>query len=128
MLKADDYVKEKALIKLKEIKGKPDDMGAKAKQYLEGLVKIPFGVYKEETILKHAKENNKSFINILEIILSIFPELSIEKKKKYTPLETLSLINFLLLSCSSIKNSFFFKFTSLNRAKKKNTFFINFLL
>jgi hypothetical protein len=89
MLKADDCVKEKALIKLKEIKGKPEDMGAKAKQYLEGLVKIPFGVYKEENILKQAKENNKTFINMLEILISVFPELSIEKKKKYTTLEIL---------------------------------------
>jgi len=52
LMKASDAVKEKAIMKLKEIKGKGDENGLKAKQYLEGLLKIPFGVYREEPILK----------------------------------------------------------------------------
>ena len=37
LMKADEKIKEKAILKLKEIKGKPDEMGLKAKQYIEGL-------------------------------------------------------------------------------------------
>lgn len=52
LMNANDSVKEKAMIKLKEVKAKSEDSGSKARQYLEGLLKIPFNVYKEESILK----------------------------------------------------------------------------
>ena len=51
LLKTSDDVKEKAMIKLKEIKSKPEDSGGKAKHYLEGLLKIPFGILCCEPIL-----------------------------------------------------------------------------
>ena len=86
LMKVQDYIKEKAMIKLKEIKGKGDDASSKAKQYLEGLLKIPFGVYKEEPILKRVKDCNSNFVQILckvvEHIASTIP-----KKPKYTNIE-----------------------------------------
>lgn len=66
VMKVPENVREKAMTKLKEIKGKSDDSGAKAKQYLEGLLKIPFGVYREESILKKPKINSAGFIDALE--------------------------------------------------------------
>ena len=51
LLKASDSVKEKAMMKLKEVKAKSEDSGSKARQYLDGLLKIPFSVYKREPIL-----------------------------------------------------------------------------
>ena len=51
LLKAPIEVKEKAMTKLKEIKSKPEDSGGKAKHYLEGLLKIPFGIFCKEPIL-----------------------------------------------------------------------------
>lgn len=51
LMKANDSVKEKAMNKLKEVKSKSDDTGSKARTYLEGLLKIPFGIYKAEPIL-----------------------------------------------------------------------------
>ena len=51
LLKANDNVKEKAILKLKEIKAKSEDSGTKARQYLDGLLKIPFCIFKEEYIL-----------------------------------------------------------------------------
>ena len=39
LLKASDSVKEKAILKLKEIKAKSEDTGSKARQYLDGLLK-----------------------------------------------------------------------------------------
>jgi ATP-dependent Lon protease len=64
LMKAPEYIKEKAMIKLKEIKGKSDDSCIKTRQYLEALLKIPFGIFKEEPILKIIKETNKLFIEI----------------------------------------------------------------
>jgi len=51
LLKTTDNVKEKAFSKLKEIKSKSDDSSSKSRQYLEGLLKIPFSIYKREPIL-----------------------------------------------------------------------------
>jgi len=51
LLKANENVKTKAMIKLKEVKAKSEDSGSKARQYLDGLLKIPFGVFKNEKIL-----------------------------------------------------------------------------
>ena len=51
LMKADDYVKSKAMDKLKEINNsKNGESNAKAQQYLDGLLKIPFGNYKKEVI------------------------------------------------------------------------------
>ncbi len=49
LMKAPDSVKEKAMVKLKEVKAKSEDSGSKARQYLEGLLRIPFDVYRDET-------------------------------------------------------------------------------
>ena len=51
LLRTSDSVKEKAMSKLREIKAKSEDSGAKARQYLEALLKIPFGVFREEPAL-----------------------------------------------------------------------------
>ena len=37
LMKANDTIKEKAMIKLKEVKAKTEESGTKARQYLEGL-------------------------------------------------------------------------------------------
>lgn len=66
VMKVPENVREKAMAKLKEIKGKSDDTGAKAKQYLDGLLKIPFGVYREEPILKKPKQSNKLFLEMMD--------------------------------------------------------------
>jgi len=92
LLKANENVKEKAMAKLKEIKGKPDELGTKAKQYLEGLIKIPFGMYREEPILKKMKEINKSFIRALLLIDQLFPKLYLPKKDKYSNIEIIQII------------------------------------
>ncbi len=63
-LKTSDFVKSKALEKLKEINGSKENSN-KAQQWLDGFLKIPFGVYREEPILKYLKlyqENLENFI------------------------------------------------------------------
>ena len=89
LLKVDDAIKEKAMTKLKEIKGKSDESGTKAKQYLEGLIKIPFGFYKEEPLLKKMKELNESFIKIMNNSENLMSTAEIIKKDKYTKIEML---------------------------------------
>lgn len=68
LLKTNDSVKEKALQKLKEIKAKAEDSGFKARQYLDGLLKIPFQIYRSEPILSKMKENKKEVIHYLNDI------------------------------------------------------------
>ena len=68
LLKAPENVKEKAMIKLKEIKGKGDEQGIKAKQYLEGLLKIPFNNYAKEDIFIQCDKLSESIKNSINKI------------------------------------------------------------
>ena len=65
LLKTTDSVKEKAMNKLKEVKSKSDDTGSKARTYLEGLLKIPFGIYKTEPILHFSNEISDLFKDVV---------------------------------------------------------------
>lgn len=71
LMKANDTVKEKAMIKLKEVKAKSEDSGSKARQYLEGLLKIPFNIYKEEPVLKIIPSTKIIFNDLIHKIQSI---------------------------------------------------------
>ena len=86
LLKANDNVKEKAILKLKEIKAKSEDTGSKARQYLDGLLKIPFSIIREEPILTIIDNNQQIFLNVIEQIKNNTIELDFEilKKEKYT--------------------------------------------
>lgn len=66
LLKASDSIKEKAMIKLKEVKSKSDDSGSKARQYLEGLLRIPFGIYKQEPVLNVVNDCISEFNLLIE--------------------------------------------------------------
>lgn len=64
LLKATDAVKEKAMVKLREIKSKSDDTTTKARQYLEGLLKIPFGIYIKENIMEECGNIRDIYTNM----------------------------------------------------------------
>jgi endopeptidase La len=88
LIKTTDSVKEKAMIKLKEVKSKTDDSGSKARQYLDGLLKIPFGIYKQEPILNVMDDIRKQFNNLIYKIKT-YP-LTIKEfpiKEDYTSIE-----------------------------------------
>ena len=72
LLKVDDLVKEKAMTKLKEVRNKSEDSGAKAKSFLDGLLKIPFGIYCEENILKTSKNLKKMLYAIIDKNIKLF--------------------------------------------------------
>ena len=82
LLKASDNVKEKAMIKLKEIKSKSEDSGSKARQYLDGLLKVPFNIYKKEPIMYLMDEIKRDFLTIVSNYSSCVP-----CKDKYTSIE-----------------------------------------
>ena len=82
LLKANDSVKEKAMTKLKEVKAKSDDTGSKARQYLEGVLKIPFGIFKQEPIMSNMKYINKE-LNEFKNIIHKFLNKDISNKVNY---------------------------------------------
>jgi len=51
MMRVPEKVKEKAMLKLREVKSKAEEMNGKSRQYLDGLLRIPFGKVREEPIL-----------------------------------------------------------------------------
>jgi endopeptidase La len=91
LLKTTDLVKEKAMQKLKEVKSKTDDSVSKARQYLDGLLKIPFGIYKKEPILNIMNDIKKQFINMVKL----YDLPNIQIKDSYTNLEILLAIKML---------------------------------
>jgi len=92
LLKANDTIKEKAMMKLKEVKAKSEDSGSKARQYLDGLLKIPFSVYKREAILNTMGNIRDKFKDIYTKfnIKNVFPE--IPYKEKYTNMEIIKYV------------------------------------
>uniref|UniRef100_A0A6C0FJ56 Lon proteolytic domain-containing protein n=1 Tax=viral metagenome TaxID=1070528 RepID=A0A6C0FJ56_9ZZZZ len=77
LMKVDDSVKEKAMVKLKEVKSKSDDGGSKARHYLDGLLKIPFGVFIKEPIMDSSCKIKSLFKQLVKKCKDI--ELFIEK-------------------------------------------------
>jgi ATP-dependent Lon protease len=104
LLKASDSVKEKAMMKLKEVKSKSEDSGSKARQYLDGLLKIPFGVYKREPILNMMNKIKCQFKDIYKkySITTLFPELPL--KDSYTSIEILKYIKKMQGNSSYVNN------------------------
>ena len=86
LLKASEAVKEKAMIKLKEIKSKSEDSGSKARQYLDGLLKVPFNVYKKEPIM-YLMEQIKQEFSMISQEGNILHECQIPVKEIYTSIE-----------------------------------------
>lgn len=89
LLKVGDSVKEKAMQKLKEIKAKSEDSGSKARQYLDGLLKIPFNVYRREPILNAMTDIKIKFSND---IIKHLKQTNTEIKDNYTSLEILTML------------------------------------
>jgi len=87
LLKVGDKVKEKAMIKLKEVKAKSEDSGSKARQYLDGILKIPFGIYRSEAILSNMKDVHKIFIEMITFIHNHNCKIPIDLKERYSSLE-----------------------------------------
>ena len=95
LLKTSDNVKEKAMQKLKEIKSKSDDSGSKARQYLDGLLKIPFSIYKEEDILDKIQLIKNEFQVIINSTnkIDLLNLIDYTNKENYNTLEIITIIS-----------------------------------
>ena len=67
MMKASDYVKSKAMEKYREIVNKGSESSSKCQQYLDGILKIPFGIFKEEGITKYIDKFRETLIHELNL-------------------------------------------------------------
>ena len=114
LMKVPDLVKEKAMMRLKELKTKTEDSGSKARQYLDGLLKIPFGVYRREKCLMIMDEIKDDFAKIVkeEGVTDL-----IKNKKDYTIVDILNYIH-------SYKDrlTYFNKVTIVGIVKQINSF------
>ena len=95
LMKANDIVKEKAMNKLKEVKAKSEDSGSKAKNYLDGLLKIPFNIYKREPLLFFMKKTNEELNKLLVELKNIDTDLKIPIKSKYSSIELKKYLTYL---------------------------------
>ena len=110
LLKAPDTVKEKAMQKLKEVKAKTEDSGSKARQYLDGLLKIPFCIYKREPILNLMNEIKADFVSLMKNQgINIYKEV-------YSNLE----ISNYLKTCNKSQEHNYNYVTELLKTKSKN--------
>ena len=74
-MKTNQIIKSKAIDKLKEVNNKENS--TKAKQYLDGILKIPFGVYHKEEIFKEYglfTDKLENFIILLNCKLNVYGE------------------------------------------------------
>ncbi len=94
-MKCSDFVKSKAFEKYKEIQGSKEN-SVKAQQWLDGLLKIPFGIYKEEKILKFFQEFQskvENYIQITSLKMIQYDECKLQGKNKKLYTLFLSMIN-----------------------------------
>jgi ATP-dependent Lon protease len=92
LLQVSEAVKEKAMAKLKEVKSKSEDSGTKARQYLEGLLKIPFGIYRKEPVLNIVNQIKIKFNDFYKAnnIDKTFPDIII--KENFTSVEIIQAV------------------------------------
>jgi len=89
MMKVTDNVKSKALDKLKEMKGTRES-SAKAQQFLDGLLKVPFGVYKKEPVLSGLEEYSIKLCGVVSNSLKRLEEVEAKTDLEKVILEQLT--------------------------------------
>lgn len=129
LLKASDVIKEKAMLKLKEVKAKSEDSGTKARQYLEGLLRIPFGVYKNEPILTVVDECLHQFSTLVSKLVNQegFPKLSFPVKETYTSIEVFKYNTYLMDNYKEEYNKSLLNHIDTTLHKTKRTALIEFV-
>jgi ATP-dependent Lon protease len=117
LLKASDSVKEKAMMKLKEVKAKSEDSGSKARQYLDGLLKIPFNIYKKEPILNIMDKIRNKFKDIYKNHETDKLFENIPNKEKYASIEILKYVKLLEETHTDISSNIINYNKNLNKIK-----------
>ena len=78
LLKCSDSIKHKAFEKLNELNNAKGDSNAKAQQYIDGILKIPFGIYKEEPIIQFMSEYRLTVRGIAKTLKDMLKKLNID--------------------------------------------------
>ena len=84
LLKTSDVVKSKAMEKLKEINNKNSENCSKAQQYLDSLLKVPFGIYRKEDALNKLDYYKIQLENYIIISLNLISEIKKDEILKLT--------------------------------------------
>ena len=83
-LNTSEYVKSKAIEKLKEVNGSKEN-SIKAQQWLDGFLKLPFGIYKKEKILDFFNKYQtkmENFINTMALKISDYESMYLNSKNQ----------------------------------------------
>ena len=81
LMKAPEHIKRKAMEKYKEVNSKgANDNSSKPQQYLEGLLKIPFGIYKKEYIINFLNDFQPKMQHFIFIISEYLERKDIDNK------------------------------------------------
>ena len=96
LLKVSDSVKEKAMMKLKEVKAKSDDSTSKARQWLEGLLKIPFNVNRKEPIFDEVDNMIDIYKSFVDKNSEFLKKFQLTPKDKYTSIDVNKRVNTIL--------------------------------
>ena len=129
LLKASDTIKEKAMLKLKEVKAKSEDSGTKARQYLEGLLRIPFGIYKNEPILNVVNDCITTFSNLVsKLHVESLPQIDFPTKKNYTSMEVFKYNNLIADNYKKKYNSTLFNNIAKKLEQSKRTELIEYVV
>ena len=124
LLNVDKSVKERAMAKLHEFNSKSEDTGFKAKQYIEGLLKIPFNKYKKEPILYKVTDvinlyNTWSTTNIKNYFDLKYNIINYNNKNGKNKLKK-NITIFSTYFCNTIKRNFISNIKILNTFIKEN--------
>ena len=77
-MKADEYIKAKAMEKLKEINGSKEN-SIKAQHWLDGFLKIPFNIFKNEPIINFFKSYQTKIDKYIDIFTLKISEFEFDK-------------------------------------------------
>ena len=129
LLKANDTIKEKAMLKLKEVKAKSEDSGTKARQYIEGLLRIPFGIYKNEPILSVVDECVVQFSSLISKLQNNngFPKLPFPIKTTYTSAEVFKYNKYISDNYVEYYNTSLMKYIQEHLDNTKRNILINYV-
>jgi len=125
-----DNVKAKAMEKLKEINGSKEN-SIKAQQWLDGLLKIPFNIYKKEPIIdffRNYQNKIEKYIDFFTIRISEFSvdDLNLKNKNIYNIITQIIDEFYSTVSKSEFSYSNYIKYLEIVKFKiEKELFIIN---
>jgi len=116
MLKVSEYVKKKLFLKYKELKSKGDDNG-KIRQYLDGILTVPFGTYIKEDIFSISDDiKNKTNMSVNELVYK-YDDLLTNHQKLYDNTLNITIPSILRKKKKNELTSINIKYKYLNKKK-----------